>query len=265
MPHVRVDLRTAAWRLEAVLPLPDGPAPIAHWLPFLRALADRSAAHAEAKAEAAGKSVSCAKGCAACCRQLVGISLIEAQALAALVEAMPEPRRSAVRDRFEAVKARTKESGVFERGRDDRASATESPLASTPDDRLSVDWFALGVPCPFLEDELCSIHEVRPLVCREHLVTSPSVACSRPFVEPVERLDMFGLFAPRLAAAVQTLTGVSAKTVPLTTCLDVPPILEAALSREFPPLESLKAILNEIGAWRMDLVDDSDRGAAGGG
>jgi Fe-S-cluster containining protein len=265
MSHVRVDLRTSAWRLEAVLPLPDGPVPFVYWLPFLRALADRSVAHAEAKAKAAGRSVSCARGCGACCRQLVGISLIEAQALAALVEAMPEPRRSAVRARFEAVKARTDESGLYELDREDPTPAMESPIASTPDEGLSAAWFALRVACPFLENESCSIYEARPLVCREHLVTSPSVVCSRPFVEPVERLDVFGLFAPRLAAAVHKLTGVSAKTIPLVMSLDMPPIIDAALSREFPPLESLKVILNEIGEWRMERVDDGDAGAAGGG
>jgi hypothetical protein len=47
--------------------------------------------------------------------------------------------------------------------------------------------------------------------------------------------------------------------------LDMPPIIDAALSREFPPLESLKVILNEIGEWRMERVDDGDAGAAGGG
>lgn len=38
----------------------------------------------------------------------------------------------------------------------------------------------LGVACPFLEKESCSIHRDRPLVCREYLVTSPPAACAEP-------------------------------------------------------------------------------------
>jgi Fe-S-cluster containining protein len=36
------------------------------------------------------------------------------------------------------------------------------------------------MPCPFLEDESCSIHPDRPLVCREYLVTSPAELCAGP-------------------------------------------------------------------------------------
>jgi Fe-S-cluster containining protein len=38
-------------------------------------------------------------------------------------------------------------------------------------------YFALGIPCPFLEDESCSIHPQRPLICREYLVTSDPALC----------------------------------------------------------------------------------------
>ncbi len=64
-------------------------------------------------------------------------------------------------------------------------------------DRELVDgaYFALGVPCPFLEDESCSIHPERPLVCREYLVTSPAELCAGPEQEgvtpvPVPKVSM---------------------------------------------------------------------------
>ena len=41
------------------------------------------------------------------------------------------------------------------------------------------------MPCPFLEDESCSIHPERPLVCREYLVTSPAELCAGPKQEGV--------------------------------------------------------------------------------
>ena len=46
--------------------------------------------------------------------------------------------------------------------------------------KLARDYFRLGLPCPFLEDESCGIHEHRPLACREYLVTSDPAECAVP-------------------------------------------------------------------------------------
>ncbi len=45
---------------------------------------------------------------------------------------------------------------------------------------LKLDYFALGIACPFLEAESCGIYEERPMICREHLVTTPAACCSDP-------------------------------------------------------------------------------------
>lgn len=62
-------------------------------------------------------------------------------------------------------------------------------LDRNPADRQTValEYFAAGVACPFLEDEACSIHADRPLVCREYLVTSPPDLCAAlsPGIEQV--------------------------------------------------------------------------------
>ena len=47
-----------------------------------------------------GETVSCRQGCAACCRQPVPISEVEIYYLAEVVEAMPEPRRSEIKNKF---------------------------------------------------------------------------------------------------------------------------------------------------------------------
>ena len=39
-------------------------------------------------------------------------------------------------------------------------------------------YFALGVACPFLVDGSCGIRPVRPLACREYLVTSDPAYCA---------------------------------------------------------------------------------------
>src|SRR5260370_26127230 len=78
---------------------------------------------------------------------------------------MPPERRDALSGCFAAAEAAIEDAGLKERGeRSDR--------------ELSVAYFAARIPCPFLEDESCSIHPERPLVCREYLVTSPAELCA---------------------------------------------------------------------------------------
>lgn len=62
---------------------------------------------------------------------------------------------------------------------------------------LALKYFALGIACPFLEDESCSIYEHRPMRCREYLVTSPAENCSTLAPQTVKMVQLKG--APSLA------------------------------------------------------------------
>ncbi|MDB5105517.1 MAG: hypothetical protein JWP91_3206 [Fibrobacteres bacterium] len=115
----------------------------------------------EALPSADGK-VSCAKGCAACCRQVVPVSPPEAFLLSDCIGAMREKDRRAVLDRFSRLADRLRLEG----------------MDGLPLFNHAREYFSLGMPCPFLTDEACSIHVGRPLGCREHLVLSPAEACS---------------------------------------------------------------------------------------
>lgn len=164
--HSTATLRLKVGDLAIAHPLtvPNAAVPATAVLPALQGLVNEVVGAAEAGL-ADRREISCRKGCGACCRQLVPISRTEGEALLALVEAMPRERRKAVRARFAAAEAAIARAGLAERaGRSDRD--------------LSVAYFALGVPCPFLEEESCSIHRDRPLVCREYLVTSPAELCA---------------------------------------------------------------------------------------
>jgi len=46
------------------------------------------------------------------------------------------------------------------------------------------------VPCPFLENESCGIHPIRPLACREYLVVSDPELCRDPAVNDVTGLQL---------------------------------------------------------------------------
>jgi Fe-S-cluster containining protein len=105
---------------------------------------------------------------------VVPISISEARAIHALVEAMPEPRRSEIRARFAAIRSALSAAGLHEQILD----ATKIPEDGAR--AVSLQYFKLGLACPFLEEESCSIHADRPVACREYLVTSPAANCADP-------------------------------------------------------------------------------------
>jgi Fe-S-cluster containining protein len=154
-------------RIVHAVTVPNAAVPAAEVVPALQGLVN-----AVVEAAEMGKAISCRKGCGACCRQLVPVSRTEGERLLQIVEAMPAERREALKARFAAAEKAIDAAGLAERqGRSDRD--------------LSSAYFALRVPCPFLEDESCSIHPERPLVCREYLVTSPAELCAGPAQEGV--------------------------------------------------------------------------------
>jgi Fe-S-cluster containining protein len=139
-------------------------------LPDAQRFANQLTDMAVAQVEREGRQISCAKGCGACCRQMVPISPPEARHLAALVAAMPQEQGLAVRSRFAAAREKVLASGLPAQGPPDGDAAAYRAFGMA--------YFRLGVPCPFLVEESCSIHPDRPLVCREYLVTSPAAACA---------------------------------------------------------------------------------------
>lgn len=182
--RLTVELRVPGGRVRVEADVPMGDVPMESLLPALRATADAFVAHASGRTAAAGAPVSCAKGCGACCRQLVPVGPAEARRLAAFVEELPEPRRAEVKRRFDDARARLEAAGVLPalRGgvRWDAAKAKELGLA----------YFRAGVACPFLEDESCSIYEERPIACREYLVTSPAARCAAPTRETIRMVEL---------------------------------------------------------------------------
>ncbi len=153
-------------------------------LPALRTTADAFVAYGAEMSVTAGKPVSCAKGCGACCRQLVPLARAEARQLATLIEELPEPRRAVVKERFAEALRRVEAAGLLPSlmGRTGR-------LAGEAID-LGLDYFRLGIACPFLEDESCSIYHERPIACREYLVSSSPAFCAAPTAETIDTIPL---------------------------------------------------------------------------
>jgi Fe-S-cluster containining protein len=180
----RIALNGAGWKLSLEVTVPSGPTQLRQLLPLARALTDRVTEATTAALAEQGRTVSCRKGCGACCRQLVMISEVEAHWLNQAVSALPEPGRSQVRARFDKARQRFEQAGLLE--------TLRHPEEWTPESYqpLALAYFRQGVACPFLEEEACSIHPHRPLRCREFLVTSPAAKCANPTPETVDVVEM---------------------------------------------------------------------------
>jgi Fe-S-cluster containining protein len=76
--------------------------------------------------------------------------------------------------------------------------------------KLSLAYFTLSIACPFLEEESCSIHAERPLVCREYLVTSPAKLCAGPRQDDVKPVAV-----PKLSVAARGLQDEKDEWFPL--------------------------------------------------
>ncbi len=217
----------AARRIELVLRIDGDPLPVSapqppargrldELLPAMQAIDNAAIGHAIRKAEAAGKQVTCAKGCSACCRaQPVPVTPPEAHALLLLVEAMPAARRREVEARFADRVARLREAGLAD-GFLHRDPALDADGART----LARDYFALGLVCPFLQDDACSIHPQRPFVCRQYLVTSDPALCADPFANPIEVVPMPVQAATAMLSAASQAMATPQHTVPLTLALE---------------------------------------------
>jgi Fe-S-cluster containining protein len=156
----------------------------------------------EAQALPEGETVSCRKGCGACCRQPIPVTPAEAFRLARLVESFPEARRERTRRRFErALRTATEEipEGAFFHS--------------------SEKYFGLGLPCPFLVRESCSIHPDRPSTCREQLVTSPAVHCASFPNSSIRILPMDAPIRETLEDLSAELLGSSPMMIPLISAL----------------------------------------------
>lgn len=167
------------------------------------AWSDALSQHDEAEAVRRREPVTCRKGCAACCRELVPVSPAEAFALRESLDALSpevsEARQARFREALEVLL---------------RAVAEDPWLMHEP-----ARYFGLYLDCPFLDGEACSIHPGRPLACREHLAVSEAELC-RSFPHPSIR--MMGLTHPvgeALSKVCAELLGGAPERIPLVSAL----------------------------------------------
>jgi Fe-S-cluster containining protein len=154
---------------------------------MLRDLTDEVVSRAVRASEARGAPISCKAGCGACCRQLVPISQTESHTIRELVEDLPPERRAEIERRFSAAREKLDAAGLLETALDPTRLEGASAEAF---EAFHMRYFHLKIPCPFLEEESCSIHPERPLICRQYLVTTPAEACAAPSAETISKVPL---------------------------------------------------------------------------
>ncbi len=189
--HASFTLRLGKNIYKCELEMPSGPVRVAELLPVLNKLAGFVIEGAVEETLEAGGAITCKAGCGACCRQPVPVSVHEAEVLEQVIAGMDAERRAVIEARFEGAIRRLDEGGLLEAMRDVHA------LDENGRRDLALKYFALGIACPFLEEESCSIYEHRPMRCREYLVTSPAENCSTPTPQSVKMVQLKA--APSLA------------------------------------------------------------------
>ncbi len=169
-----VTLKVLGQPLRFDLELPAQPVKVRRMLPVFQQMSSSLAGISAGIVEEAGMEITCKAGCGACCRQLVPLAIPEAHSISELVSSMPEERQKVIRERFEKAYRELEESGWIKRF--NKAFLEVVPLEER--EKVVLEYFAMGIPCPFLEDESCSIHPDRPMACREYLVRSPAKYCA---------------------------------------------------------------------------------------
>lgn len=186
-PSVRVSfsLPLGGAQLNASAVVPAGRTTLTALLPIIQNLENAMIAKASEEASAAGTPISCGPRCGACCRQLVPVSLFEAEALTSWLRSLPEEQRRKLEARFHHALLALRDAGVIDK-LVQQDWTTEKEAAA----QLAIDYFHAAVPCPFLDNESCSIHPIRPLSCREYMVTSSPELCRDPSIHQVSGVQL---------------------------------------------------------------------------
>ncbi|MDR4494621.1 MAG: YkgJ family cysteine cluster protein [Nitrospirales bacterium] len=213
-----LSVTTTSGDLHAQVEVPTGFIAITDIVPVVRSLGEQAQDLEVARTIQAGKSISCQKGCAACCRIMIPVSPPEAFALVDVVKSLPEVHQARIQRKLTDTRTQLHNAGLLPT----LQGLAESTQPQSDEDLEPVNqaYYALRLPCIFLEEETCSIYEHRPAACRGHLVSSPPEMCQDMETNPVE-----GLHVPVRAGTVLSilwaeLTGEPLRLLPLPMALE---------------------------------------------
>jgi Fe-S-cluster containining protein len=130
-----------------------------------------------------GQVVPCCKGCSQCCYYLVPLSVPEAFCLRRQILHMNPARREFLVNRWLETAAIVIES--HQHSSEQNRTFTESDIS-----KISQWYSQIKLPCPFLSENLCTVYQIRPSACREHIVTGSSGLCGTDTTRDINVVNM---------------------------------------------------------------------------
>lgn len=242
-----VSLNTPAGQLTTAIEVPTGFVPITAIVPLMRRLGEGVQSLEEQRTVEAGQSISCRKGCAACCRMLIPVSPPEAFALHDLVHGLPDEQRRATLRKVADADKKLEQAGLLVPLT--ALAETDRPLTDEDFEPLNRAYYALRMPCPFLQNEACSIYDDRPAACRDLLVTSPPELCDDMASNPVRPLPVSVRIGTALGLLWSDLVGEAPRLIPLPLALDWVDRHRTEGRTEWKGTELLDKSLDKV--WRL--------------
>ena len=132
-------------------------------------------------AKSKGKTVSCHIECSFCCTEQIQASLQECEAIVYYLYSHEEALKAFTRE-FPAWHSEvSKHEDIIERlsqyfNEMNRCEFSEESMEAYVQE--GTDYARLNLPCPFLQNGRCLIYEVRPYVCANLIVTTPTEWCN---------------------------------------------------------------------------------------
>ncbi len=257
--HFEISLQTPSGEISTAVGVPTSFVPITAILPLMRSLGEEAQVLEQRRLLQAGQRVSCEKGCAACCRMLVPISVPEAFALTNTIDRLDQNERNRLLSKLDLAQQQLARAGILKQ-LSSLADSSE-PLSDEAIEPLNRAYYALRMPCPFLDNETCSIYADRPAACRELAVTSPATECqdmTTPTVQPVP-------VAVRLSTALSLLwadlTGTAPRLIPLPLAVDWARRHKEEQTNQWAGTELFEKAMDKI--WRYLSQEKARRSNAG--
>jgi len=128
-----------------------------------------------------GEAISCKKGCCSCCSMYVEATIQECEVIVYWLYQNAELFDTFLQE-YPLWRDRVEEGGNLHKqcgcvwGRESTTESTHMMLLQL--NEAQGRYYQQNIPCPFLNDNLCSIYEVRPYMCAAHIAISPPERCS---------------------------------------------------------------------------------------
>jgi Fe-S-cluster containining protein len=196
----------------ASIAIRDEPTRLSDLVPPVHAFTDGVVGLAVKRAVREGRTLSCRAGCGVCCCQLVPLAPAEVFYLVERILALPVAERAPILNRFQSIEDTLIHNGLIDSIRS---------LGETNDNNtIARDYFRLGLSCPFLIENSCSIHEWRPIACREYNVTSPPALCADPFTNAITTLHVHRRASAGLSKLCTQVAGLPSGLIPMPLLFD---------------------------------------------